>query len=128
MCGPDGPESEHSGIGDDIRQQLVVLARRSRARITEFRRDRPTEWRPQQVRNPDGVIASHFSDAEAWELIASRLERGHPVEVVELHNPPGAVGYVMMVDLGVDDPPIYVKLQLGAGRIIGRSFHYSKHG
>ena len=128
MCGPEGPESEHSGISDNIRQQLVVLARRSRARITEFRRDRPTEWRPQQVRNPEGVIASHFSDAEAWELIASLLERGHPVEVVELRHPPGATGYVMMVDLGVHDPPIYVKLQLGGGRIIGRSFHYSEHG
>ena len=23
-------------------------------------------------------------------------------------------------------PPVYVKLQLGAGKIIGRSFHYSE--
>ena len=31
----------------------------------------------------------------------------------------------MMINLGTDE--IYVKLQLGAGQIIGRSFHYSKY-
>lgn len=114
-----------SGIDEDLRHQLATLARRSRARITEFRRDRPTEWRPQEVRNPDGLLAPYFTDADAWELIASRLERGHQVEVVELRKPPGRTGYVMMIDLGTDQ--IYVKLQLGAGQIIGRSFHYSKY-
>ena len=114
-----------SGIDKDTRHQLATLARRSRARITEFRRDRPTEWRPQEVRNPNGLLAPYFTDADAWELIASRLECGHQVEVVELRKPPGRTGYVMMIDLGTDE--VYVKLQLGAGQIIGRSFHYSEH-
>ena len=106
MSSPEGPESEHSGISEYIRQQLIVLARRSRARITEFRRDRPTEWRPHEVRNLDGLIAPYFTDGDAWELIASRLERGHHVEVVELRQPPGATGYVMMINLGADEPSV----------------------
>ena len=61
------------------------------------------------------------------ELIASRLEEGHPVEVLELHKPEGARGFVMKIDLEPGQPRVYVKLQLGAGRIIGRSFHYSEH-
>ena len=78
--------------------------------------------------NPDGVLDTHFTDAAAWELIASRLEDGHPVEVVELRKPAGATGYVMKIDVEPGQPLLYVKLQLGSGRIIGRSFHYSKHG
>lgn len=91
-----------SGIDEDTRHQLATLARRSRARITEFRRDRPTEWRPQEVRNPNGLLAPYFTDPDAWELIASRLERGHQVEVVELRKPPGRIGYVMMIDIGAE--------------------------
>ena len=69
MGGAEGSrKSAQSGIDEEIRHQLVMLARRSRARITEFRRDRPTEWRPQEVRNPDGLLAPYFTDADAWEL------------------------------------------------------------
>ena len=67
----------------------------------------------------------HFTDAAAREFIASRLEDGHPVEVVELRKPAGATGYVMKIDIEPARPILYVKLQLGSGKIIGRSFHYS---
>ena len=109
-----------------IRRQLAILAKRSHARVTEFSPDRPTDWRPGQVRNPAGVLDTHFTDAAAWEFIASRLEDGHPIEVVELRKPAGAKGYVMKIDIEPGQPHLYVKLQLGPGRIIGRSFHYSK--
>ena len=33
----------------------------------------------------------------------------------------------MMINLGADEPSVYVKLELGSGQIFGRSFHYSKH-
>ena len=112
--------------GDAKRRELATLARRSHARITEFISERPTDWRPGQVRNPNGVLDTHFTDASAWELIASRLEGGHPVEIVELRKPDGATGYVMKVDLEPDRPRLYIKLQLGSGKIIGRSFHYSE--
>ena len=117
----------HVSIDDSIRHQLTVLARRKDARITEFSRSRPTEWRPGEVHNPEGMLATHYTDASAWELIASRLESGEKVEVIELRKPPGAKGFVMKIDLGTNVPVLYVKLQLGAGKIIGRSFHYSKH-
>ena len=115
-------------IEESIRHQLIVLARRKEARITAFSRYRPTEWRPGEVRNPDGMFATHFTDTSAWEFIASRLENGENVDIVELRRPPGKKGYVMKIDLGVDIPVLYVKLELGAGKIIGRSFHYSTHG
>ena len=114
-------------VDAETRHQLVVLARRSSARITEFRADRPTDWRPGQVRNPIGILDTHFTDAAAWELIASKLEEGHPVEVLELRKPAGARGFVMKIEVEADQPRVYVKLQLGAGRIVGRSFHYSEH-
>ena len=94
--------------------------------MTEFSADRPIDWSPGQVRNPDGLLDTHFTDAAAWELIASRLEDGHPVEVVELRKPAGTTGYVMMIDIEPGQPHLYVKLQLGSGTIIGRSFHYSE--
>lgn len=113
-------------IDEATRRHLVVLARRKDARITAFSRDRPTDWRPGQVRNPAGLLDTHFTDAAAWELIASRIEDGHALEIVRLDQPPGATGYVMKVDLAPGQPQLYVKLQLGSGKIIGRSFHYSE--
>ena len=32
----------------------------------------------------------------------------------------------MKIDIEPGQPRLYVKLQLGSGKIIGRSFHYSK--
>ena len=87
-----------------------------------FSRSRPTDWRPTTVRNPEGLLDTHFTDSTAWELIAARLEAGEEVEVIELRKPPGAKGYVIKIDMGADVPVLYVKLQLGAGRILGRSF------
>ena len=93
--------------------------------MTEFTTDRPTEWRPGQVRNPQGLLDTHFTEAAAWELIAFRLEEDHPVEIVKLRKPAGATGYAMKIDIELGRPRLYVKLQLGSGKIIGRSFHYS---
>ena len=59
-------------------------------------------------------------------LIATALEGGHDVEAVELRKPPGKKAYVFKIKLDDINPLLYVKLQLGAGNVIGRSFHYSK--
>lgn len=108
------------------RDQLAILARRSRARVTEFSPKRPIDWRPEQVRNPNGVLDTHFTDAAARELIATLIDEGHPIEMVELNKPKGAIGYVMKINLEPRQPQLYIKLQLGSGKIIGRSFHYSE--
>lgn len=113
-------------VNAETRRQLALLARRSGARKTEFSPKAPTRWQPQQVRNPGGEeFSPYFTDGSAWQLIADKLAAGHDVEVVELRKPPGAKGYVMRIHLGPNDPLLYVKLQLGHGKVIGRSFHYS---
>lgn len=112
-------------ISESKRHQLITLARRKRARVVDWSPERPTDWRPQSVRNPDGILDTHFTDAAAWDLIVSQLSAGCEVETIILEKPPGAKGYVMLIEL---EPgrPIYIKLQLGSGKIIGRSFHYSE--
>ena len=114
-------------IDDSTRHELALLARRPKARFTEFSPMRPTDWRPWQVRNPRGYLDTYFTDEAAWELIATKLESRYPVEVVLLQKPPGRKGYVMKIDLGDGERRLYVKLQLGSGTIIGRSFHYSEY-
>lgn len=114
-------------VSEAIRRELALLARRSSARVTSFSVSAPTDWRPQQVRNPSGVLDEYFTEAAAWELIAAKLDEGHPVEVVSLRKPAGRRGYVMIISLSGDDRPVYVKLQLQSGKVIGRSFHYSEH-
>ena len=112
-------------LKESIRRELIVLARRSYARTSQFSRNRPTDWRPGQVRNPHGILDTYFTEAAAWEFIATKLEAMHPLEIVELDKPPGAKGYVMLIDIEPCQPQLYVKLQLQSGKIIGRSFHYS---
>ena len=116
-----------TGFDDLVRSELVTLARKKKARVTAFSKERPTDWRPGQVRNPKGGLDTHFTDATAWELIASKLEDGHGIEVIDLRKPPDTLGYVMKIWMESDRPLLYVKLQLGEEKIIGRSFHYSEH-
>ena len=122
-----GRDDSRDGIDEATRHQLAILARRPHARTSAFSRERPSDWCPNQVRNPDGILDTYFTDSTAWRLIAERLEAGEEVEVIELTQPRGARGYVMRIDLGSDLPELYIKLQLGPGRIFGRSFHYSQH-
>ena len=114
------------GVDEATRGQLVRAARNARTRTTAFTSQRPTDWQPTQVRNPDGILDEYFTDAAAWEFIATRLEAGEEVEVIPLRKPRGAKGFVMKIKLQSDRPKLYVKLQMGARGIIGRSFHDSK--
>lgn len=111
-------------IDKETRRQLVDRAKSAKMRSFAFRPDRPTDWCPGHVRNLNAVLGNAFTDISAWDLIATKLEDGHPVETVELNRPPGKTGYVMKIDLG-QERPVYVKLQLAGKKVIGRSFHYS---
>ena len=72
------------------------------------------------------MLDTYFTNAAAWKFIASKLEGGHPVEVMELQKPAGAKGYVMKIYIEPGQSRLYVKLQPGSGQVIGRNFHYSK--
>ena len=114
-------------VTDSIRKQLTILAQRSKSRVTIFSKETPIDWRPNQVKNPKGILDTHFTDASAWEFIATMIETGHTIEEVKLRKPSGATGYVMKISLEPEQAQLYVKLQLGSGKIIGRSFHYSEY-
>ena len=116
---------ESEQLGDDfesIRRQLAVLCQRKKARTSEWSIRCPTEWQPTTVIDPQS--GSPFTDAAAWEFVAEKLGNDWELESVQLEKPPGSTGYVLKIPLG--DRQLYVKLQLGAGKVIGRSFHYSK--
>ena len=126
MIRKDTEFGDHHDINAETRRQLAQLARSERTRTIAFSPDQPTDWRPTEVRRPEGGYLPYFTHAAAWELVAERLDEGHEVEVVKLRKPPGAKGYVMKIDLGPDMPTLYVKLQLRRGQVVGRSFHYSE--
>ena len=105
----------------EIRRQLALLARRKNARFAEFSRESPTRWEPGRVIDP--ATSLPFSPSGAWEFIADVLEAGAELYQIELERPPGAVAYYFTVACG--KITLYVKLQLGAGNVIGRSFHCS---
>ena len=79
--------------------------------------------RDRQGRVTDAVKL--LTPREAWHLICEALQSGCPLEVVELRHPPGRKAYAFTVALEPGRPRLYVQLELGSGKIIGRSFHYS---
>jgi len=107
-----------------VRRELALLAKRSEARIVATHRDRPCKWWPGTVKS--AVSDMTFTEAGAWHFVVERLEAGEVLEEVVLRKPPGKLGYVMKVRVDPAHELIYIKLQLGAGKVIGRSFHYSQ--
>lgn len=84
------------------------------------------DWRPTEVIDPNTGVP--FTDASAWEFIADQLiaeSAQHDVNTVELSKPAGKAGYTMSIPTNWE--MIYFKVRMGIGKIIGRSFHYSKH-
>lgn len=105
-----------------LRPQLIALARRKRSRRSGGETGLPCRWKPWSVRDPSsGEI---FTEAGAWEFVAAHLESGCAVKVMKLKRPPGRTGYVLSFPMP-SGPPLYMKLQLGAGVVLGRSFHIS---
>jgi hypothetical protein len=66
-----------------------------------------------------------FTEDGAWEYVADKIDGGVDIHVIELSLPPGKKGYVISLPSHDTQIPIYVKLQLSADFVIGRSFHYS---
>lgn len=104
---------------EDIRHQLTLLARQKSKRILGW----PRDWRPTQVRDLESGMP--FTPEGAWEHIADLLDTGVEIETKILDAPEeGKTAYVITVPHG--DRTLYIKMQLGSGYVIGRSFHYSK--
>lgn len=80
------------------------------------------------------AMAEHANrTVSADPALEADLERAAPttatlVEMVASRLPPGTRGYVMKIDVFASAPSVYVKLQLGAGMIMSRNFHYSETG
>lgn len=111
-----------SDVPQPNRLEAAILARRKKARSVNFSPEAPCDWRPETVNDPEtGTV---FTRDGAWEFIAGKLEdENQSVRWVELRKPPGKKAFEMIV--AHSDGDIYIKFQLGAGKIKGRSFHYS---
>lgn len=110
-------------VSDDLRKTLAGLARRKDRRTAGRSSQYPCDWRPGSVMHP--VHGMYFTEDGAWEYIAELLEGGHAAAEVELQVPPGAQALVFLVELVAGQPALYIKIHIGANRIIGRSFHIS---
>jgi hypothetical protein len=108
---------------EKIRQLLIRLLGRPKARINAFTDERPTEWRPTTVRNP--VTGMCFSVLESWHFAKARLEGGCKLKLKVLDHPPGCKAYEFEVVLEKNMPPVYIKLEPRGDKVYGRSFHYS---
>ena len=103
-----------------IRQQLALLAARKRARRYGW----PRDWQPGTVTNP--MDGNPFTEQGAWDFIAELLSAGIEIEHLIIDEVKGGKSaYVIKTEL--NNRHLYIKLQLGNGCIIGRSFHYSYH-
>lgn len=112
-------------VTDEIRNLLATRAGSRRTRNREFRADRPCDWQSTGMTDPrTGEI---FTEDGAWEYVAEMIRSGVQIEIVDLQFPPGKKAYVMLIPSHSPGMPIYIKLQLGADCVIGRSFHYSTH-
>jgi|SRR5689334_13580805 hypothetical protein len=109
-------------VPEALRQELRRLAASSRTRVVPASRKEPCDWRPRTVRHPE--CGDYFTDAGAWEYVAALIAADIHIETVPLDVPKGKKGYVIKVPGYRGEPRIYIKLRIGAGAVIGRSFHY----
>jgi len=111
-------------VSDEIKSRLAALCCSRRTRNRDFLPSRPCDWRSTGMTDPrSGEV---FTEDGAWKYVAEMIERGVQIEIIELDQPPGKTGYTMLLPSHDPKSPIYVKLQLGSGVVIGRSFHYSE--
>jgi hypothetical protein len=79
----------------------------------------PCDWRPESILDPR--YGMYFTGPGAWDFAADLLDDNHPIVQVTLRIPANAKGYEMYYRSG--GASIYIKLQLGCGVVLGRSFH-----
>lgn len=108
-------------VGCLERIRAAVLCRQGRLR--RVARLRWCRWCPGEVRHPRGE--GYYSDAAAFEAIAGALDDSAiEVVAVALTAPESGFGYELLIPQGLNGPCVYAEVQLGAGLVLGRNFHY----
>ena len=109
---------------DVVRKKMLDLL--EAGKITSgWSKERPVDWNPGSVTNPDPDVNMPFTHRTCWDFVGRLLQNGHPIEIITLEKPQGEKGYVMVFETESGSSDIYIKLQIGKGQLIGRSFHYS---
>ncbi len=90
----------------------------------KFTRDVPIDWKLNSVKDPHpNRFFDEFTRDNCWKFILEKTVEGHEIEEVEFDQPPGSKSYVMEIHIGANEPLLYVKLQVGRDKVIGRSFY-----
>lgn len=108
-------------VSDEIRGLLLRRCQSSRTRSYKFDPKRPTHFAPGEVICP--VTGGPYTPAGAFEFICGLLRDGAEIEQIELDQPAGKTGYVMLAP--VANGTVYIKLQLLSEQVLCRSFHMS---
>jgi hypothetical protein len=108
---------------EQVRGDLLRLAKSRTCRSTAFTPKVPCDWSPQSVW--DTRFGMLFTSEGAWNYIIELLESGHQFTSKAMKTPPNTIAYETVIDRGSNLPPLYIKLQILGGRILGRSFHNS---
>lgn len=104
-------------------RHMVAKMARARTRIVGLPPKFPSRWQPRTVLSATTNLP--LSDAEAFELLAQKIESGWPVRQIPLRQPPGDRAYVLKFMIGTQ--AIYAKFQVKSV-FVGRSFHIDEPG
>lgn len=107
-------------VPENIRQELIRLSSREGTRRSVFTDRAPTDWNPNNARDPRS--GEPYTRVGAWERVHAELVGGCEIKRVALDKPPGKTGYTFHFVDAVGRR-IYVKLQIMSGFVMGRSFH-----
>ena len=109
---------------DIVRKEMLRLL--EAGKVTDaWSKERPVDWRPGKVMNPYSEFGLEFTHRSCWDFIERLLLKKHPITVIPLEKPRGEKGYEMLFETESGYSDIYIKLQIGKDKLIGRSFHYS---
>ena len=103
-----------------LRREMANMCASKRTRSEAFSTAQPTEWRPTDAIDP--TTKAPCTSSAAWSLVEQYVRGNGPIIPVLLKKPPGRTGYTFHLRDG-DGNRIYVKLQIGSGKVFGRSFH-----
>ena len=120
---PEGQPPPPGQNLEEVRKRLLRLVGKKGCREVSRPPDRPSDWKPEEIRQEDGCgLTRHH----AWFLIEAWLEEGCELCCVHLDKPPGKVAYAF--EKVYCNQRVYVKLEIADGdRVLyGRSFHLSK--